>query len=667
MNITLTNQMRNFAAVLALFFAAGALAQDVRLSHFHELDDLRFELASNVAAKPGETPSSQVLRFTALGRAIAIELYPNARFDGKYTDTSIQVLRGSVIDAPDSWARVVVADGLPRGLVWDGTDLIAIEAPTDSDFATTGPIAYRVADRIVDPSAMTCGMGHLTLQGNAYQNLVLELKSAAFQASQAAAASVQLDLGAVGDFEFFETHGSSSEAAILTRLNNVDGIFSEQVGVQITVTEIDVFTDVNDPFSDTLDAGDLLDELRMYRASDPQQRATGLTHMYTGKNLDTTTVGIAFLGAVCSTNFGAGLSEGRRGPTTDALIAAHEIGHNFGAPHDGDPGACENTPEDFLMAPSVNGSDQFSQCSIDQMQPEIASASCLTPLATVDVAVDGTPESVNIEVGDTDQFMFQVSSLGTDAANNTVLDLATAGSVTIVSATSSAGSCTLGSGGANCAIGTVTGGANVNVTATIRGDAAGNATVTGTTSADGDTNANNDSDSVAVTVVSAVDMALAAAAPVSVNEGETQNGSFRIDNLSNQPASGVNVTVTFDTGARPTGASFAPGSCSISGQTATCTAASLAAQTQTSLSFTVEGETEGSYNYQANVTANEMDPATANNSITGAITVNAPAPPPPPPPSGGGSSSGGGGGGGGMPGLPLFALLGLGLFARLRR
>lgn len=666
MNITLPNQMRALAAGFCFLFAAAAVAQDVRISHFDTLEDLRFEIQRNEAFGAGETPSTQVLRFTALGRALEIELQPNARFDGKYSDTSIQVLRGSVVGAPDSWARLVVANGLPRGLVWDGTDLIAIEAPTDSDFTSDGVIAYRVSDRIVDPAAMSCGMGHLTLQGNEYQRLVAELKfAAAEQARQSAAASVQLDLGAVGDFEFFETHGASSQAAILTRLNNVDGIFSEQVGVQITVTEIDVFTDANDPFSDTLDAGDLLDELRMYRASDPQQRATGLTHMYTGKNLDTTTVGIAFLGAVCSTNFGAGLSEGRRGPTTDALIAAHEIGHNFGAPHDDEAGSpCENTPDTFLMAPSVNGSDQFSQCSIDQMQPEITNASCLTPLATVDVTVDGTPESVDIEVGDTDQFMFQVSNLGTDPATNTVLDLAANGNITLVSASASAGSCTLGGGGASCNLGTIAAGANVNVNASVRGDNAGNATLTGTTSADGDTNANNDADSVSVTVVSAVDVALAAAAPVSVNEGDTQNGSLRVDNLSNQAASGLSLIVNFDTGALPTGASFGPGSCAVNGQTISCNAASLGAQTQSSLSFTVEGETEGSYQYQATVSANEMDPATANNTITGSITVNAPAPPPPPPPSGGGSS--GGGGGGGAPGVLLFALLGLGLRARFR-
>jgi hypothetical protein len=32
-------------------------------------------------------------------------------------------------------------------------------------------------------------------------------------------------------------------------------------------------------------------------------------------------------------------------------IAAHELGHNFNAPHDGEAGACATTAQTFLMAP----------------------------------------------------------------------------------------------------------------------------------------------------------------------------------------------------------------------------------------------------------------------------------------------------------------------------
>ena len=75
---------------------------------------------------------------------------------------------------------------------------------------------------------------------------------------------------------------------------------------------------------------------------------------------------------------------GGRG-TIGALTAAHEFGHNFGAPHDNQGGsACASTPGTFLMNPSINGSNEFSQCSVTQMQDTLDRVSCL-------VDVDNTP------------------------------------------------------------------------------------------------------------------------------------------------------------------------------------------------------------------------------------------------------------------------------------
>ena len=66
-----------------------------------------------------------------------------------------------------------------------------------------------------------------------------------------------------------------------------------------------------------------------------------------------------------------------------ALIAAHEIAHVFGAPHDGEEGgACATTTgNQFLMAPRINGSQQFSACSLAQMAPRVQAASCLQKLS----------------------------------------------------------------------------------------------------------------------------------------------------------------------------------------------------------------------------------------------------------------------------------------------
>ena len=188
----------------------------------------------------------------------------------------------------------------------------------------------------------------------------------------------ELSLGVIGDFEFTNAKGgdAAAAAAITTRLNNVDGIFSSQLGIQITVNTIETFSSAAaDPFTDQTDASLLLDEVSDYRSATPAQNSNGLTHLYTGKDLDGTTVGIAYTGALCSNFFGTGLSEGNASATFDSLVAAHEIGHNFGAPHDGEAGsACEAEVGDWLMSPRLNGSDTFSQCSIDEMSDDIARA-----------------------------------------------------------------------------------------------------------------------------------------------------------------------------------------------------------------------------------------------------------------------------------------------------
>ena len=67
------------------------------------------------------------------------------------------------------------------------------------------------------------------------------------------------EIGAVGDAEFARIHGTNSQQAVLERLNNVDGIFSSEVGVQINVPLVQIFTDsgaASYPFSDTVAAGD---------------------------------------------------------------------------------------------------------------------------------------------------------------------------------------------------------------------------------------------------------------------------------------------------------------------------------------------------------------------------------------------------------------------------
>src|SRR5690606_35881735 len=103
---------------------------------------------------------------------------------------------------------------------------------------------------------------------------------------------------------------------------------------------------------------------------------------------DNNSVGIAYLSSVCHATTSVGLTRAHSGVTTSSLIAAHEIGHNLGAGHDGDAPCAETSSEQYLMAPRINGSGTLSQCSIEQMVAELATASCLSAVSsTADLAL----------------------------------------------------------------------------------------------------------------------------------------------------------------------------------------------------------------------------------------------------------------------------------------
>src|SRR6185295_6977741 len=225
----------------------------------------------------------------------------------------------------------------------------------------SAPVVYRLSDALLPAEQMSCeivqpdsspvpGVAPSTA-ADAFSQLSQELHIQA--ASSELAAMKQVRVGVIGDFEFvslFNNGTTKVEDAIVSRMNIVDGVFSSQIGVKVSLAPWKLFTTSSDPFTKTK-ASDLLTELRSYRGGSASQLALGLSHLMTGRDLDGDTVGIAYIGSVCDGSNAASLSEGRRGDTQSALIAAHEIGHNFGAPHDGETGACQSTPQTFLMAP----------------------------------------------------------------------------------------------------------------------------------------------------------------------------------------------------------------------------------------------------------------------------------------------------------------------------
>ena len=618
------------AAVLAASFSTAYAADRdaVALTHYEPIHQIDMRTVSARAANALQETSGGplVMSFDALGRSFDLELEPNSHVIAAARQNpmlnGVDIYRGELAGQPNSWARIVVANGVPRGMFFDGQDLYAIEAPGDSIVSSNVPVVFRLADMQVAPGAMSCGAAAVTTGASAFENLVGEIGSMA----EAQGAVEEIGIGMIGDFEFTNAKGgdAAAAAAITTRMNNVDGIFSSQLGIQITVNTIDTFSSAADPFTDESDAALLLDEVSDYRSTTPSQNSNGLSHLFTGKDLDGTTVGIAWTGALCSNFFGAGLSEGNDTATFDSLVAAHEIGHNFGAPHDGEAGsACESQAGDWLMSPRLNGVDQFSQCSIDEMSDNIASASCITALPAVDMRPVLT-SGPSVLFGTSSVLTYDVANIGSIDATGVTVDFTLPGTLTLDSVTPSQGTCTSTASSASCDIGDVPGQATRTVDLTVTPTALGAATITAVVAADVDDRPSNNTEQLNLSVDPAVDLVVTAPAGSSVRVDRSTTVTATLENRATLDATGVTLTMNIGSSLLATSASWPIGNCSVTPQTVTCSATTFAASSNTTVSVTASGVEEGTPRINYAISSAEPDLVQNNNSGSVRIEVRDP-------------------------------------------
>jgi uncharacterized repeat protein (TIGR01451 family) len=622
-------------AVLGLSSSLFAVAADnITVTHYESLQKLNIQSASIGMSQKLRGAGPVNLSFDALGRTFDLQLEPNSGLLSAASRTalagSVEVYRGQLAGVPDSWTRIVMFDGMPRGLVWDGEQLFAIEAPDDSALPSNSSVIYRLADTFIAPGTMSCGVESASHNGAAmFAKLSGEIGTAMAQGPGAVS---NMDIGAVGDFEFTTAKGGDAPAAaaIVTRLNNVDGIFSQQLGVQLTIQTLETFSDAADPFSDTLDASTLLGDVAIYRQGDPAQASQGLTHLYTGRDLAGPTVGIAYSGVptggvLCDPGFGAGLSEGNVDPTFDSLVAAHEIGHNFGAPHDGQAGSvCEAEIQPFIMATTLNGSTQFSACSIAQMQVEIALAGCIVPLPSVDLTIAVAAQPPTALLGNSATLTFNVDNLGTLLATNVAVLITLPGNVSFVSVAASTGSCINGGGIVTCLLGDVPGLSGRTVTLSTLATTLGTGDFNASVTADIDDVADNNQQVVQLTVDPAVDLAINTPAAATIELSQSTTVTALLENLSGMDATGVTLSISLSNGLQANSASWSLGNCTVTAQQVDCQSNSFVAQSSSSFDINVTGVTAGTRSYTATLASTEADSNTADNSITGTVRVNGP-------------------------------------------
>lgn len=266
--------------------------------------------------------------------------------------------RGSVAGVEGSGIAVTLNEGKLNGFVdlGDGT-LWYIQPASDFDPAqpATRHIIYNAGDAIAPPGV--CGNGLIELAVPDWMKLG-ETGGGGVAGAQPNTAEIGFD----ADFEFFQKNGSSVANTVNDIegvMNGVEFIYDRDVNIGYEFTTFVVRTTTSDPYTTTV-MGDLLCEFRTTWNAVPENGIQrDVAQLYTGKSIQGSVIGLAWLGVLCNQagtdcsgagNLAYSCVESRYTLVSSLRqsLSAHELGHNWGASH------CDGNGDCHIMC-SVNG------------------------------------------------------------------------------------------------------------------------------------------------------------------------------------------------------------------------------------------------------------------------------------------------------------------------
>ncbi|HEB54014.1 MAG TPA: hypothetical protein ENI87_12235, partial [bacterium] len=212
--------------------------------------------------------------------------------------------RGHLVEEPQVRVAASIVDGSIDAIIHRPTGPNAplgdnwVVQPANRVQPNAGPalhVVYRAADTV--PLPYHCGNGTPAI-------------SSAPPSPTGTDNTRYCEIAIEADTEFYQQNGSSvtqTQNDITTVMNQVDFIYDRDVDVQfqvvsILVTTVGVYT-TNNP-------GNLLSQFRNNWLNTHANIARDVTHLFTGRNLSGSVIGIAYLSGVCTAD-GYGLSQSR--------------------------------------------------------------------------------------------------------------------------------------------------------------------------------------------------------------------------------------------------------------------------------------------------------------------------------------------------------------------
>ena len=289
----------------------------------------------------------------------------------------VHTFRGRVVGQEHIQGRFTITDDSFDGVIFTPGDWRYIEPARNylSDSEKNSMVVYKHSD-IQHDQEFSCGVASL------HHRLKRGVGNVKSQVEMDTTTYYTAEIATEADYEYVQALGGAQEAnsEILSILNKVEGVYEEELRLSLEVVYQHAWTTELDPYTST-EANELLDEFKEHWNANFFSEGYDVAHLLTGrKNLDRDIGGTAWLGVTCRNRlFSYGLSRRLTGEGAFNL-AAHELGHNFGAGHPDEEvppiTVCEGTimQSDWSPPPSLN----FCQFSKDEIRTHVSSYnSCL--------------------------------------------------------------------------------------------------------------------------------------------------------------------------------------------------------------------------------------------------------------------------------------------------
>ena len=187
----------------------------------------------------------------------------------------------------------------------------------------------------------------------------------------------EVDLAIASDAAMFSSYGSVAavENHNIGVKNNVETDYDTDFfanEIQFVIVEQFVVTNGNNPWpsgTGSPDASNYLSDFRNWGQAGNFSNAYDIASLWTGLDLAGSTIGIAYVGAVCSSFRYNVLQDFTSNANLKRVMVSHEYGHNFNCGHDSGSG--------FIMSPSVGNTTTWSTQSVNTVNSYVPGLSCL--------------------------------------------------------------------------------------------------------------------------------------------------------------------------------------------------------------------------------------------------------------------------------------------------